>query len=77
MPKGDTRLDRFIQRGFWCGGLIGIAASLAVLARGRDSVLLRGAVIYSRALIGGLVSIYAIYGPARDPNERPLGEESG
>lgn len=73
--KDDPPLDRFIQRGFWYAGLIGIAASLAVVARGSDSVLLRGAVIYSLALIGVLVSVYAIYGPARDPREGPSSEE--
>lgn len=66
----DATYDRFIQRGFWYSGLAGIGASLVVLARGGDSVLLRGAVIYSLALIGVLVSVYAIYGPAG-------GEESG
>jgi hypothetical protein len=66
---GDPPLDRFIQRGFWYAGLVGIAASLTVIARGSDSVVLRGAVIYSLALIGVLVSVYAIYGPARDPNK--------
>jgi hypothetical protein len=58
--------DRFLIRGFWVVGLVGIAAALAVVARGRDSVLLRGAVIYSLALIGVLVTVYAIHGPARD-----------
>lgn len=69
--------DRFVQRGFWYAGLIGIAASLTVIARGSDSVLLRGAVIYSLALIGVLVTVYAIYGPARGPREDPPGEEPG
>lgn len=71
--KGDPPLDRFIQRGFWYAGLIGIAASLAVIARGSDSVLLRGAVVYSLLLIGVLVSVYAIYGPARTQEEAPPG----
>ena len=75
--KDDPPLDRFIQRGFWYVGLIGIAASLVVIARGSDSVLLRGAVIYSLLLIGVLVSVYAIYGPARVPREAPSGEEPG
>jgi peptidoglycan/LPS O-acetylase OafA/YrhL len=69
--EGDPPLDRFIQRGLWLAGLMGIAASLAVIARGSDSVLLRGAVIYSLALVGVLVSAYAIYGPARDPGKAP------
>jgi hypothetical protein len=64
--KQDEPFDRFVQRGLWFAGLIGISASLAVLARGTDSVLLRGAVIYSAALVGVVVSVYAIYGPAVD-----------
>jgi len=75
--KDDPPLDRFIQRGFWYVGLIGIAASLAVIARGSDSVLLRGAVIYSLLLIGVLVSVYAIYGPARRPEGAPPDEQPG
>lgn len=74
--KGDPPLDRFIQRGFWYAGLIGIGASLAVIAQGGDSVLLRGAVIYSLALIGVLVTVYAIHGPAREPVGTDSGEES-
>jgi peptidoglycan/LPS O-acetylase OafA/YrhL len=75
--KGDPPLDRFIRRGFWYAGLLGIAASLAVIARGDDSVLLRGAVIYSLALIGVLVSVYAIYGPASGAGQDPPGPEPG
>jgi hypothetical protein len=63
--EADPPLDRFIRRGLWFAGLIGIAASLAVVARGGDSMLLRGTVIYSLALGGVLVSVFAIYGPAR------------
>jgi hypothetical protein len=58
--------DRFLIRGFWVIGLVGITAALAVVARGRDSVLLRGSVIYALALIGVLATVYAIHGPARD-----------
>lgn len=57
--------DRFLQRGFWLVGLVGFGSALAVVARGRDSLILRGAVIYAVVLVGVLVSIYAIYGPAR------------
>lgn len=63
--------------GFWYLGLIGITASLTVIACGSDSVLLRGAVIYSLLLIGVLVSVYAIYGPSRGPKEAPPGEQPG
>jgi peptidoglycan/LPS O-acetylase OafA/YrhL len=65
---GESPVDRFIRQGFWYAGLIGIASSLAVIARGSDSVLLRGAVIYSLALIGIVVTVFAMYGPARDPS---------
>jgi peptidoglycan/LPS O-acetylase OafA/YrhL len=56
--------DRFLIRGFWVVGLLGIGAALVVVARGHDSVILRGLVIYALALIGVLVTVYAIHGPA-------------
>lgn len=74
---GELPLDRFIRRGFWYAGLIGIASSLAVIARGSDSVLLRGAVIYSLALIGIVVTVFAIHGPARDPSDGSTDENAG
>jgi len=58
-------LDRFLIRGFWVIGLIGLGAALAVVARGHDSVMLRGLVIYALMLVGALVTGYAICGPAR------------
>ncbi len=59
--------DRFVKRGFWLAGLVGLGAALAVVARGHDSLILRGSVIYALVLVGVLVSVYAIYGPARTP----------
>jgi hypothetical protein len=56
--------DRFLIRGFWVVGLLGIGAALVVVARGHDSVILRGLVVYGLALIGVMVTIYAIHGPA-------------
>jgi hypothetical protein len=59
-----SAFDRYLIRGFWVVGLVGIGAALIVVARGRDSVILRGLVVYGLALIGVLVSVYAIHGPA-------------
>jgi hypothetical protein len=64
--RGDAPpFDRFLVRGFWVVGLVGIGAALAVVARGHDSVILRGLVIYALVLVGVLVTVYAIHGPAR------------
>jgi hypothetical protein len=63
---GEESFNRFVIRAFWFGGLLGIAASLAVVARDSDSVLLRGVVLYSLGLVGIFVSVYALHGPARD-----------
>lgn len=62
--------DRFLLRGFWVGGLVGEAAALVVVARGHDSILLRGSVIYGIFLCGVIANVYALHGPAR-PHARP------
>jgi hypothetical protein len=63
--RDASSFDRFLIRGFWVVGLIGEAAALVVVARGHDSVILRGLVIYALLLVGVLLTIYAIHGPAR------------
>src|ERR1700728_604591 len=57
--------DRFLLRGFWVGGLVGEVAALVFVARGHDSILLRGSVIYGLFLCGIIANVYALQGPAR------------
>jgi len=61
---------RFFLRGFWIGGVIGEVAALVVVARGHDSILLRGCVIYGLLLCGIIATVYALDGPAR-PHTHP------
>jgi hypothetical protein len=73
---------RFFLRGFWIGGVVGEVAALVVVARGHDSILLRGCVIYGLLLCGMIATVYALDGPARRhpyPPSPPVGvvEESG
>jgi hypothetical protein len=56
---------RFFLRGFWIGGMVGEVAALVVVARGHDSILLRGCVIYGLLLCGMIATVYALDGPAR------------
>jgi hypothetical protein len=55
----------FFLRGFWIGGVVGEVAALVVVARGHDSILLRGCVIYGLLLCGTIATVYALDGPAR------------
>jgi hypothetical protein len=63
--------DRFFLRGFWVGGVVGEVAALVVVARGHDSILLRGCVIYGLLLCGIIATVYALDGPARPHPRRP------
>jgi peptidoglycan/LPS O-acetylase OafA/YrhL len=63
--------DRFFLRGFWVGAVIGEVAALVVIARGHDSILLRGCVIYGLLLCGIIATVYALEGPARTHPRRP------
>lgn len=56
--------DRFLIRGFWAVSLVGVSAALVVVARGEDSVVLRGLVLYALMAVGVLVTVYAMHGPA-------------
>jgi peptidoglycan/LPS O-acetylase OafA/YrhL len=75
--------DRFFLRGLWVGGLIGEVAALIVIARGHDSTLLRGCVIYGLLLCGTIATVYALDGPARphphhrDPSTSATEESAG
>jgi hypothetical protein len=73
---------RFFLRGFWIGGVVGEVAALVVVARGHDSILLRGCVIYGLLLCGMIATVYALDGPAcpyPHPPNPPVGvvEEPG
>jgi peptidoglycan/LPS O-acetylase OafA/YrhL len=68
--------DRFFLRGFWVGGVVGEVAALVVVARGHDSIVLRGCVIYGLLLCGIIATVYALEGPAR-AHPRPPGPPVG
>ena len=63
--------DRFFLRGFWVGGVVGELAALVVVARGHDSILLRGCVIYGLLLCGIIATVYALEGPAQPHSSSP------
>lgn len=67
---------RFFLRGFWIGGVVGEVAALVVVARGHDSILLRGCVIYGLLLCGMIATVYALDGPAR-PHAPPPTRSAG
>lgn len=61
----DDPTDRFIVRVLWFGGLIGLGTALWVVAEGHDTLILRGIVFCSLILLGMLVSVFALIGPAK------------